>query len=187
MIGTKYEVRKKCVICGTIFLAKTIESIYCCKKCSEVAYKRKKDEAERNAKLDEIAKQVPDIREQITVNEAVAIYAVERDALYRMIRLGRIPFVNMGKRMIRLKRSDMDELYPLRKVAREQKEAPLPKMYRLEPEDCYTIGEVSQKYRINDSTVYTHIRKYSIPTRQIGRFVYVPKSEIDKLYNPEGL
>ena len=26
------------------------------------------------------------------------------------------------------------------------------------------------------------IRKYSIPTRQIGNYVYVPKKEIDKLY-----
>ena len=32
------------------------------------------------------------------------------------------------------------------------------------------------------STVYQHIRKYSIPTRQIGNFVYVPKKEIDNLY-----
>ncbi len=52
----------------------------------------------------------------------------------------------------------------------------------MEPEDCYTIGDISQKYKLDESTVYKHIRKYSIPTRQIGNFVYVPKSEIDELY-----
>ena len=54
--------------------------------------------------------------------------------------------------------------------------------YRLEPEDCYTIGEIAKKFGIHDSTVYLHIRKYSIPTRQIGNYVYAPKSEIDNLY-----
>ncbi len=27
-----------------------------------------------------------------------------------------------------------------------------------------------------------HVRKYSIPSRQIGNYVYVPKQEIDNLY-----
>ena len=40
----------------------------------------------------------------------------------------------------------------------------------------------SKKFHLEDSTVYLHIRKYSIPTRQIGNFVYVPKKEIDNLY-----
>lgn len=58
----------------------------------------------------------------------------------------------------------------------------LPKPYNMEPEDCYTIGEIAAKFAIAESTVYSHIRKYSIPIRQIGRFVYAPKSEIDHLY-----
>ena len=41
---------------------------------------------------------------------------------------------------------------------------------------------ICKKYKVNDSTVYTQIRKYGIPTRQIGNYVYVPKSEIDNLY-----
>lgn len=52
------------------------------------------------------------------------------------------------------------------------------KLYSLEPKDCYTIGEISKKYKVNDSTVYAHIRKYSIPTRQIGNYVYVPKKKL---------
>ena len=34
------------------------------------------------------------------------------------------------------------------------------KTYRLEPEDCYTIGEIAKKFAFHDSTVYLHIRKY---------------------------
>ena len=59
---------------------------------------------------------------------------------------------------------------------------PLPKFYSMEPEDYYTIDEISKKFDINDSTVYGHIRKYSIPTRQIGNYVYTTKAYIDNLY-----
>ena len=57
--------------------------------------------------------------------------------------------------------------------------------YNLEPENCYTVGEICKKYRINDSTVWAHVRKYSIPSRQIGNYVYIPKDEIDNLYKSD--
>lgn len=74
------------------------------------------------------------------------------------------------------------KLYPLREMPLEGNKKTPRKKYSMEPEDCYTIGDISQKYKLDESTVYKHIRKYSIPTRQIGNFVYVPKSEIDELY-----
>ena len=74
--------------------------------------------------------------------------------------------------------------YKKRQVAKE-KEAIRQALIRrmsFEPKDCYTIGEIAKKFHINDSSVFKHIRRHSIPTRQIGNYVYVPKSEIDKLY-----
>ena len=61
-------------------------------------------------------------------------------------------------------------------------EIPKKRLYSLEPEGCYTIGEVSKKYRISESTVYSNLRRHSIPMRQIDRFVYVPKFDIDKIF-----
>lgn len=46
----------------------------------------------------------------------------------------------------------------------------------------YTIGEISQKYGVLLSSVDKTIRKNSIPKKQIGKFVYVPKVEIDKIF-----
>jgi hypothetical protein len=57
-----------------------------------------------------------------------------------------------------------------------------PRLYNMEPEACYTIGEICKKYKLNDSSVWAHIRKYSIPSRQIGSNVYVPKEDIDQIY-----
>ena len=180
-----FEIKRKCSVCGKVFIAKTLESVYCSTKCGKLAYKRRKEIEAREKKLALIANMVPTIREYISVKEAVAIYGVERGTLYRLIKQGRIASINIGIRLTRIRRSDLDHLFMKRLKANEVKETPAPKLYSLEPEDCYTIGEICDKYHINDSSVWAHVRKYSIPSRQIGNYVYVPKEEIDNLYKSE--
>ena len=99
MAQAKYEIRRKCPICGAVFQIRTIDAVYCSKQCSDVAYKRKKDREAKEAKYEELAKEIPDIREYLSVQEAVAVYCVERDTLYREIRKGKIPAVNLGTNM----------------------------------------------------------------------------------------
>ncbi len=85
--------------------------------------------------------------------------------------------------MTRICKEDLERNFNLRPIdeqkARRRNE---PKLYNLEPEYCYTIGEITAKFGITEGTVYKHIRKFSIPIRQIGNYVYAPKSEIDQLY-----
>ena len=171
MPAAKFEIKRKCQICGEEFLAKTIESWYCSPKCSKIAWKRRKDEEQRLQRLDEVVKKIPKSKEYITVPEAYALFGISKETLYRLIRKGTSPSVNAGERQTLLSKAELMKLYPPRKKALT-KPKPVAKLYSLEPKDCYTIGE----------TVYLHIRKYSIPTRQIGNFVYVPKKEIDNLY-----
>lgn len=185
MPGIALEIRRKCKICGKVFLVKKLDSQYCSGKCSKIAYKRKCDAEKKEERLAKMASQVPNIREYISVKEAVAIFGVERDSVYRLVRSGKVNSVNMGKRLIRINRKDLESLLPTRKEIRKEKEKPMSKLYSLEPEDCYTISEICKKYRINDSTVWAHVRKYSIPSRQIGNYVYVPKEEIDNLYKSD--
>ena len=179
------EIKRKCEICGNVFGINTLDGIYCSPKCSENASKRKKDKEKKEAVFAAYAQTVPDIREYLTAKQVVAIYGIERRTLYRLVRLGKIPSINLGVRLTRSKRSEKDKLFHYRRDLKFGKEVTKKKLYSLEPEDCYTIGEVCEKYHINDSSVWTHVRKYSIPSRQIGNFVYVPKEEIDKLYKSE--
>ena len=181
MPAAKFEIVRKCKVCGELFKAKTIESGYCSPRCSKIARKRNKDEELRMQKLDEVVKKIPKSKDYITVPEAYALFGISKETLYRLIRKGVISSVNVGERQIRLSKEELLKLYPLRKKALA-KPKPIAKLYSLEPKDCYTIGEISKKFHLEDSTVYLHIRKYSIPTRQIGNFVYVPKKEIDNLY-----
>ena len=121
-----FEIKRKCKACGKVFVAKTLDSHYCSPKCSKVAWKRKKDAKDKNTRLEAIARQIPDIRpdirEYISVKEAVAMFGVERNTLYRLIKSGRIPAVNIGTRLIRIKRSDMENLFLTRPESIAEKE-----------------------------------------------------------------
>ena len=64
-----FEIKRKCKVCGEVFLAKTLDSRYCSPKCSKVARKRKKDAKEKNEKLDCLARHIPDIREYVSVKK----------------------------------------------------------------------------------------------------------------------
>ncbi len=139
-----------------------------------IAQIAKEKEAIRQA----LIRRIPSSKGYLTVKEAMLIYGISKDVLYRMIRKGLIPSYDCSQRQTRLSRQYMDEHFKIKVVGRKKKKEVL----SFEPKDCYTIGEITEKFLVNESTVYLHIRKYSIPTRQIGNFVYVPKKEIDNLY-----
>ena len=164
-----YNIQRVCEECGKIFTPPTLTSKYCCSACSKRAYKKRRQA---------LAKRIPSTKGYLTVKEAVLIYGISKDVLYRMIRQGVIPSHNSGQRQTRLSRQYMDEHFKKKPMRRNSKKETL----SFEPKNCYTIGEIAKKFHINEGTVLTHIRRNSIPTRQVGSYVYVPKSEIDKLY-----
>ncbi|MBR2882960.1 MAG: helix-turn-helix domain-containing protein [Prevotella sp.] len=111
MANLGIEIKRKCPICGKVFIIKTLDSVYCSPKCSKVANKRKKDKEKKEALFVTYAQNVPDIREYLTVRQVVAIYGVERSTLYRLAKLGKIPCINLGTRLMRFKRSELDLLF----------------------------------------------------------------------------
>ena len=181
MAKAKFQITRKCEVCGATFLAKTIESKCCSDKCSKIAWRLKKREEKKQALLDKVVEKIPKSRDYISVSEAAAMFGISRDTIYRLITKGIISSINISERLTRVDKNELMKSYPTRQKVSNRK-MPEMKLYNMEPENCYTIGEIVEKFHMDDSTVYLHIRKYSIPTRQIGNYVYVPKSEIDNLY-----
>ncbi len=176
------KIQKQCEVCGKSFVPKTVGSVYCSKMCGNAAYREKKRQKRKEEERQAVVAKISDDRLYISVPEAIALFGVAKSTLYRLIRQKRIPAINLGARLVRIDRAAIEEMFPIRQTPLK-KEKPTAKLYSLEPQDCYTIGEIAKKFGISDSTVYKHIRKYSIPTRQIGNYVYAPKTEIDNLYN----
>ena len=74
MANLGIEIKRKCPICGKVFIIKALGSFYCSPKCSKVANKRKKDKEKKEAVFATYAQHVPDIREYLTARQVVAIY-----------------------------------------------------------------------------------------------------------------
>ena len=118
----------------------------------------------------------------ITIAEAVLIFGVSRDTIYRQIRKGKIPVINLGKRLTRINRIHIEALFPKVETIATKQFEPENKILNYDKNECYSIGEITEKFGISASTVNKTIRNKSIPKKQIGKFVYVPKIEIDNLF-----
>lgn len=90
MPSAKYEIKRKCVECGSMFLAKTLNSRYCCKKCSDTAYNRRRAEEIKRQQMDKVISLIPDGRDFISVAEAEAMFGVCKETIRRLIRSGEI-------------------------------------------------------------------------------------------------
>lgn len=132
----KFEIRRKCMVCGEPFMAKTIESWYCSPRCSKIAYKRRRDEEIRHSKLDVIVRKIPKSQEYVKVSEAYALFGISKDTLYRLIRKGKIPYVNAGKKMKCLSNS-------------ESRSYATNGIYTLKPIPCSSLGMISHAVNVS--------------------------------------
>ncbi|MDF1572453.1 MAG: helix-turn-helix domain-containing protein [Bacteroidales bacterium] len=179
------KIQKNCEVCKELFIPKTVNSVYCSKNCSDAAYRQRKAQKKKEEQRKALADRIPDDRLYLSVPEAIILFGVAKSTLYRLVRQGRIPAINLGTRLVRIERKAVERMFPIQEETPATGKKSTVKLYRLEPEDCYTIGEIAQKFGISDSSVYKHIRKFSIPIRQIGKYVYAPKTEIDNIYDPK--
>jgi excisionase family DNA binding protein len=177
------RINKQCLNCGEEFLPKTVASVYCSHICSKKAYKQKMKRLKNEAEIKAMADKIPENRAFLSVPEAGMLFGIAKRTLYRLVEQGKIPSVNLGTRLVRIDRRVMEGIFGPACSLPQAESAAKKKLYSLEKEDCYSIGEIAERFQISEGSVYSHIRKYSIPTRQIGKHVYAPKMEIDNLYN----
>ena len=184
---SKLKLPKVCEHCGKAFEAKTVITRFCSDTCNNASLRKRKKQAfeeERKQQiLQESAATIAEIqtRPYISIAEAVILFGISKDTIRRLIRAGKIPAVNLGQRLTRISRAHIEAMFTAVAIPEEKPQEQQPIKVQYEPSECYTIGEVSEKYGVSLSTVDKIIRRNSIPKRQVGRFVYVPKVVIDKL------
>lgn len=183
MPGSKFILPKNCEKCGSQFNAKTVYSKYCSKKCSDAATRKKKAQEKQEVQRQQLAEQIPTDRPYITIAEAVLLFGISRDTIYRLIRKGNIPAVNFGERLTRISRVHIEAMFPKVETVKTTKPETVNTKLNYNQNECYTVGEITEKFGISASTVNKTIRKNGIPRKQIGKFVYVPKVEIDRKFS----
>jgi excisionase family DNA binding protein len=183
---SKLKIPKICEQCGKAFEAKTVVTRFCGSTCANKSGKEKKrqqKEAERKQTLlAESAERIAQIqtRPYISITEATILFGISKDTVRRLIKSGTIPAFNLGQRLTRVSRIHLEAMFTTVALPEESEKQTVKLQY--ETNECYTVTEVSEKYKVSPSTVENVIRRNSIPKRQVGRFVYVPKEQIDKIF-----
>ncbi|WP_394992557.1 helix-turn-helix transcriptional regulator [Emticicia sp.] len=181
-MSSNIKVQRICQQCGNEFTALTTATAYCSKQCNSKAYKAKL----RAGKVEVSNKETKQIKnkpiEELKTKEFLSVRDVSKligcsvRTIYYHIENGNIKAVNIGQRITRVRRSDIDKLF-------EQPQPILspPKLIEYHISDCYTIMEVQNKFGISDSALNNITKRNNVLKIKKGKFTYVPKVIIDKL------
>ena len=183
---SKLKIPKVCECCKKPFEAKTVLTRFCSTQCVNKADRTRKKEAKEETKFQAEKAQKTEViadiqsRPYISIPEATLLFGISKDTLRRLIKSGKIPAHNLGQRLTRISRVHLESLFV--PIAMPEQIPEPPKVYK--PEDCYTIGEVQKKFGVSDKTLYSAIKRLNIDKIPIGKYVYVPKEQIDKVFAP---
>lgn len=186
-MSSNISIQKVCEYCGKDFTAKTTVTRCCSDDCAKKAYKaRKRAEKINNAiEVVEVKKQkkvntIEDLRERefLTAKEVSILLNCSVRSVYYYISNGIIEATNLGNRLTRIKRSNIDKLFN-NNLERQPKE----KQYNVS--ECFSISEAQKKYNISESALQKIIQREEIPKIKQGKFVYIPKVLIDEVFNTE--
>jgi excisionase family DNA binding protein len=116
-MSSKIEVQRICQHCGNEFTARTTVTRFCSHRCASAAHKQKV----RAGKVEESNKQTQQVKtrpieelkakEFLTVREVARLLNCSVRSAYYYIESGTIKAVNLGQRITRVKRSEIDKLF----------------------------------------------------------------------------
>ena len=125
MSSSTFRILKQCAMCGNMFQAQKVSTLYCTHTCNQKHYKlkkklEKKGIAESNTltpaqsfrpavKAIDLA-QVKD-KEFLTVKQVAILFGCNPKTVYSMISSGKIQAVNLGEKKTLIKRSNIDKLF----------------------------------------------------------------------------
>ncbi|OWK73112.1 hypothetical protein CBW16_10130 [Flavobacteriaceae bacterium JJC] len=183
------NINRICEYCSKSFTAQKTTTRYCSDFCSKRAYKQriKDQKIQTNEQLYLSKLKGFDIleiqkKEFLSVREAMFLLDISRMTIHRMIRDGRLTKLE-GLKAVRLRRSDIDKLFNFKSKKTEVIEEY--KLPHFSNENYYSINEVLEKFGVSSGTFYNLCKKNNIPKIPKGKFVYVPRDLVNKIFNNE--
>lgn len=181
-MSSNMEIARICQYCNKDFIAKTTVTRYCSDNCAKRAYKvRKREEKVGLAKVETEQiryKSIEDLknREFLTVIQVSKLLGCSKQNIYKLINTGKLKATNIMIKKTIVQRSEIDKLFnPKRKDE-------IKNIKWLETEDCYTISEIQNKFKISQTALQNIISRNKIQKMQKGKFVYVSKKIIDDIF-----
>lgn len=190
-MSSNIKVQRICQHCGAEFTARTTVTKYCSHRCGSAAIKAlkraEKIQKSNNETKKEKARPIEELKakEFLTVSEVSKLIGCSRQNVYKLINSNKLKATNLLEKKTIIRRCDIDDLF---------KEVPeidtIPELQKkeisdwklagaFEISDCYTTGEVLEKYKISANALQSLINRESIPKLKKGWYSYLPKTIID--------
>ncbi len=183
-MSSNIEVHRICEYCGNEFTARTTVTRFCSDTCRKKAYKAR----QRAEKIEKSNNELTRIKQQsvealkakefLTVREVAQLLNCSVRSAYYHIKNGKIKAVNLGQRLTRVKRSDIDKIFNQYNPPPQTNE---PETVRYDIKDCYNLTEIQNKFGVSEKAIHEIIKRNNIPKIKKGRYAYVPKIIVDEL------
>lgn len=183
-MSTNIRIKRICDFCLQEFTAKTTKTKYCSHKCNSRAYKAaaRKEKVETsnvetvkviNADMEKIKQ-----REFLNITQAGRLFGISRRTVYRLIDRGHLNVAKFGTRTV-IRKCDLEAFFAIPIIPQRLE------LVQSFPgvENCYTIGHAQTEFNISPAALYHLLHRHGIMKYCIGKFTYVPKAELDVIFN----
>ncbi|MFP4846247.1 helix-turn-helix domain-containing protein [Winogradskyella sp. PE311] len=187
-------VNKRCTYCGKEFQAHTTKTRFCSHSCNQKDYKfRAKEKRLKESIVGRTEKNIPfrDLLEiskskaYLEIQDCALLLNVSRSTINRLISKGELVHFRIMSRVL-VRQVDLENYCKKELVKSNKKRQSIKRQYKevisFNKENYYYMGEIPNYYKVSSRSVERHIKSKGIEKIKIGRFNYVLKSEIKKLY-----
>ncbi len=118
-MSSNIRIKKKCQLCNSEFIAKTTVTKFCGEICAKIAYKARKQAEKISSSTRKYSSRVDpkdrvqemQLREFLSVKDTALLLGCSSKTIYRLIEKGTIKATNIGDRLTRIKRTEVDHIF----------------------------------------------------------------------------
>lgn len=170
MSTSNIRIKKICEWCGSEFEAQKCTTRYCCKRCSELAYKNRKRQEQKSTteahvqrQLHEKAQAEISVREYLSISDAAKLLGITRDGVYKLIYRGTLTAYKISSRFTVVLRSDIDTMIRTKLYVRKTKSTAVCDENGEAITEFYTTKEIIEKFGVSNSWVFAQGKAHNIP------------------------
>ena len=186
----RFEYKMVCKYCGKTFIAYKSVTKYCGSTCANRGNKAESKTKFQQSQSDEIKERNRQnllSQEFLSISQAAILLNISRPTLYKMIASGNIKTIRISERIIRIKRTDLEQIDP----AVAPINTPIAEIRKAQ-EDYIGVSEALHQFNISTTWFYRKIKTAQIqPVTIDGKTLYplkplknsLPKSNTPTLPN----
>ena len=184
-MSSNISITRVCQHCKNEFTARTTKTQYCSLSCSSKAYKfrTRKNKIETSntetfLKVNKLKEPIKD-KDFLSVKEASILLSMSPKTIYRLIKQNEINAFNFSERKTIIRRKDIDFYFDANLKILEKNKLDIVADYNFD--NCYTIQQIQEKFKISSGALYNIILKFKIQKKKYGKYTLVKKEHIDKI------